>query len=65
LQSEIIKTITLDTWQEVTFDFENDVISGSPDPIDRTDFNRVVIQMNSENNNDAVIAYIDDLTYHD
>ena len=63
LQSEVIKTIALDTWQEVTFDFENDTVLGSPDPLDRTDFNRVVLQVNSENNNDTVIAYIDDFNY--
>jgi hypothetical protein len=63
LQSEIIKSIALDTWQEVTFDFENDTIGGQQDPLDRTDFNRVVLQVNSENNNDPVIAYIDDFNY--
>ena len=63
LQSEIIKTIALDTWQEVIFDFENDVVAGKPNPLSRTDFNRVVLQINSENNNDAVIAYLDDLSY--
>jgi hypothetical protein len=63
LQSEIIKSIALDTWQEVTFDFENDTIGGQQDPLDRTDFSRVVLQVNSENNNDAVIAYIDDFNY--
>jgi len=63
LQSEIIKTIALDTWQEVTFDFTNDLVGGASDPLDRTDFNRVVLQVNSENNNDAVIAYIDDFNY--
>ena len=63
LQSEIIKTIALDTWQEVTFDFANDPVLGQANPLDRTDFNRVVLQVNSENNNDTVIAYIDDLSY--
>ena len=63
LQSEIIKSIALDTWQEVTFDFENDTVSGQQDPLDRTDFSRVVLQVNSEGNNDAVIAYIDDFNY--
>ncbi|SFZ91845.1 hypothetical protein SAMN05428642_102385 [Flaviramulus basaltis] len=64
LQTEIIKTITLDTWQEITFDFANDTTAGQPDPISRTDFNRVVLQVNSEGNNDTVIAYIDDFNYH-
>ena len=54
-QSEIIKPIVLDVWQELTYDFEADV--------DRTDFNRVVIQVNGENNFEAVTAYIDDLVY--
>jgi hypothetical protein len=63
LQSEIVKTLALDTWQEVTFDFANDEVGGQQNPLDRTDFNRVVLQLNSENNNDAVIAYIDELTY--
>lgn len=62
-QTEIIKTIALDTWQDVSFDFANDPIAGAADPISRTDFNRVVLQVNSENNNDTVIAYIDDLSY--
>ena len=63
LQSEIIKTIALDTWQEVTFDFANDSVLGQPNPLDRTDFSRVVLQVNSENNTDTVIAYIDDFNY--
>lgn len=58
-QKEIIKTIILDTWQEITFDFAND----KPEALSRTDFNRVVLQVNSEGNNDAVIAYIDDFSY--
>jgi hypothetical protein len=62
-QSEIIKPIALDTWQEVTFDFANDTVLGQTDPLSITNFSRVVIQVNSENNNDAVIAYIDDLKY--
>ena len=64
LQSEIIKEIALDTWQEVTFDFATDTVLGKQDPLDRTDFNRVVLQVNSENNNDIVKAYIDDFNYH-
>jgi beta-glucanase (GH16 family) len=66
-QSEIIKNVFLDQWQEITFDFENDPFInfnvGSPDPVLRTDFNRVVLQVNSENNNDLVTAYIDDINY--
>ena len=63
-QTEIIKTIALDTWQEITFDFANDVTAGAADPLSRTDFNRVVLQVNGEGNNDPVIAYIDDFNYH-
>ncbi|MHB0756185.1 hypothetical protein [Polaribacter sp. M15] len=62
-QTEIIKAIALDTWQTVSFDFATDVTAGAADPLSRTDFNRVVLQVNSENNNDTVTAYIDDFTY--
>lgn len=66
-QTEIIKPIVLDQWQELTFDFANDnfinLDAGSPDPITRTDFNRVLIQVNGEDNNDFVTAYIDDVLY--
>ena len=66
-QSEIIKNVVLDQWQEVSFDFLNDSFinfnGGSPDPVLRTDFNRVVLQVNGENNNDIVTAYIDDVNY--
>ncbi|WNH08671.1 hypothetical protein [Thalassobellus suaedae] len=69
-QTEIVKPIVLDTWQEITFDFVNDDwvnlnFNGiDPDPIDRTDLDKVVIQVNGENNNDNVIAYIDNFNYH-
>jgi len=63
-QSEIIKPILLNQWQEVTFDFLNDMYinldGNSPPPKQRTDFNRVVIQVNGENNTNLVTAYIDD-----
>lgn len=66
-QSEIIKTINVDQWQTVTFDFENDsyvnLDPNSPAPTTRTDFNRVLIQVNGENNNDHVTAYVDDFLY--
>ena len=67
-QTEIIKPVTLDTWQTVTFDFETDNYVNYPEgsttnPKDRTDFNRVLIQVNGENNQDKVIAYIDDFEY--
>jgi hypothetical protein len=35
----------------------------SPNPISRDDFNRVVLQVNGENNNDLVVAYIDDFYF--
>jgi hypothetical protein len=67
-QTEIIKPIILDAWQEITVDFVNDTFinlnAGSADPVDRTDLDKVVIQINSENNSDKVIAYIDNFNYH-
>ncbi len=66
-QSEIIKPIQLDQWQTVQFDFADDdyinLDPSSPAPTQRTDFNRVLIQVNGENNNDLVRAYIDDVYY--
>lgn len=62
-QTEIIKPIALDQWQTVTFDFATDVTAGAADPLSRTDFNRVVLQVNGEGNSDKVIAYIDDFNY--
>lgn len=66
-QSEIIKPLSLDQWQTVTFDFENDnyinIDPNSPAPTERTDLNRVVIQVNGENNSDHVLVYIDDVYY--
>jgi beta-glucanase (GH16 family) len=66
-QSEVIKTISLNTWQTVTFDFKNDPFvnldSNSPIPTNRTDFNRVLLQVNGEKNTDRVTAYIDDFSY--
>ncbi len=68
-QSEIVKAILLDEWQELSFDFEHDsyinLDGNSSPPIDRTDFNRVVIQVNGENNTDQVLAYIDDFLQED
>ncbi|WP_445747118.1 hypothetical protein [Polaribacter sp.] len=68
-QTEIIKTIVLDQWQTVTFDFVTDNWINlnnngvDPAPVDRTDLDKVVIQLNSENNNDTVTGYIDDFYY--
>ena len=68
-QSEIIKYISLNEWQEITFDFENDVFinldPSSANPIDRTDFNRVLIQVNGEDNYDHVTAYEDDFIFEE
>jgi beta-glucanase (GH16 family) len=66
-QSEIIKPLLLDQWQTVTFDFAKDAYKnlngGSLPPVQRKDFNRVVIQVNGENNKDSVVAYLDDFEY--
>ena len=66
-QSEIIKPIELDQWQTLTFDFASDnyinLSPDSPPPTERNDFNRVLLQVNGENNTDPVIAYIDDVRY--
>jgi beta-glucanase (GH16 family) len=67
-QSEIIKAIELDQWQTITFNFLTDnfinLDPGSPAPTQRSDFNRLLIQVNGENNNDLVVAYIDDLDFY-
>jgi beta-glucanase (GH16 family) len=66
-QSEIIKTILPNQWQTVRFDFGKDnyinLNGGSLPPIQRGDFNRIVLQVNGENNTDKVLAYIDDFNY--
>ena len=66
-QSEIIKPILLNQWQIISFDFGNDTYinldGNSAPPVDRTDFNRVVLQINGEDNNDHVLAYLDDFLY--
>lgn len=66
-QSEIIKPLTLNTWQEITFDFKNDnyinLNGDTTAPTQRTDFNRVLIQINGENNTSHVLAFIDDFFY--
>ena len=64
-QCEIIKTVGLDEWQTLTFDFAHDDFrnfdSSSTPPILRSDFNRVLLQVNGENNNDRVLAYFDNI----
>lgn len=66
-QTEIIKPLELDQWQTVIFDFSEDnyinLDPNSPDPLTRDDFNRVVLQVNGENNTDLVVAYIDDFYF--
>ena len=68
-QSEIIKSITLNEWQEISFNFESDAFINldpfSANPIARTDFNRVLIQVNGEDNFDHVTAYVDDFIFEE
>jgi beta-glucanase (GH16 family) len=66
-QSEIIKPIILNQWQTLTFNFKDDAYinldAGSLAPSQRKDFNRVLIQINGENNNDRVVAFVDNISY--
>ena len=66
-QTEIIKPISLNQWQEITFDFNTDpYINFDPNslpPDQRSDFNRLLLQVNGEDNNAQVIAYIDDFSF--
>ncbi len=66
-QTEIIKSVALNQWQTVTFDFATDdyknLDANSKNPLERTDFNRVVLQVNGEDNTDLVTAYIDDFYF--
>lgn len=66
-QSEIIKPIILNQWQIVTFNFKDDAYRNFNDnslpPSERKDFNRVLIQINGENNNDRVVAFVDNFNY--
>lgn len=68
-QCEVIKPVVLNQWQTITIDFATDPYvnfdATSPAPTQRNDFNRVLIQVNGENNNDHVTAYIDDFYYYD
>jgi len=54
-QSGVITPLELDKWQSVMVDFSAKSSA--------TNFNRIVFQVNSENNNDKVVAYIDDFEY--
>ena len=66
-QSEIIKPVVLNQWQTITFNFATDAFINldptSVNPLYRTDFNRVVLQVNGENNTSRVVAYLDDFYY--
>ncbi|NBW27937.1 MAG: glycosyl hydrolase family protein [Flavobacteriaceae bacterium] len=66
-QCEIIKPVVLNQWQTITFNFATDnyinLDPNSQNPLDRRDFNRVLIQVNGENNTSQVTAYIDDFYY--
>ena len=67
-QCEIRKAIVLNQWQTITFNFATDnyinLDAGSTNPLYRNDFNRVLLQVNGENNTDNVIAFIDDFFYN-
>lgn len=66
-QCEIIKPIVLNQWQTIVFNFASDnyvnFSTSSASPITRTDFNRLLIQINGENNSSQVTSYIDDFQY--
>ena len=54
-QYGVITSLELDKWQTVMVDFSAKASA--------TNYNRIVFQVNSENNNDKVLAYIDDFEY--
>lgn len=66
-QSEIIKSVVVNQWQTITFNFATDPYINldptSVNPLYRNDFNRVVLQVNGENNTSRVVAYLDDFLY--
>lgn len=66
-QCEIRKFVVLNQWQTITFNFATDNFlnfnANSINPLYRSDFNRVVLQVNGENNTSQVVAYIDDFLY--
>ena len=66
-QCEIIKPIVLNQWQIITFNFAIDTYINldptSTNPLYRSDFNRVILQVNGENNTSQVVAYVDDFLY--
>ena len=55
-QYGVITPLELDKWQSVMVDFSAKSSA--------TNFNRIVFQVNSENNNDKVVAYVDDFEYY-
>jgi len=54
-QYEVVTALELDKWQSVMVDFSAQAAA--------TNFSRIVFQVNGENNNDNVVAYIDDFSY--
>ena len=50
------QSVELDKWQRLTFDFS--------DQSSATEFTRMLVQFNGENNNDSVKAYIDNVFIH-
>jgi beta-glucanase (GH16 family) len=66
-QTEIVKSLNVDQWEYVTFDFNSDNYTNldpnSPPPSQRDDLNRMLLQVNGENNNANVIAYIDSFLF--
>ena len=53
-QVEVIQPYQYDIWQRVGFDFSGQAAA--------TNFNRMIVQFNGENNYEGVTAYIDDFT---
>ena len=53
-QAELIQPYQYDTWQQLEFDFSAQAAA--------TNFSRIVVQFNSENNYEGVVAYIDDFS---
>ena len=54
-QYEVVTPLQLDQWQSVLVDFSAQA--------NETKFSRIVFQVNGENNNDNVTAYVDDFYY--
>ena len=56
-QIEVVQSYQYDTWQELVFDFSGQAAA--------TNFNRMIVQFNGEDNFESVIAYFDDFTLGD